>query len=167
MRDFDLPERLLAFAVRRMPPGRRAWGAAMLAELASLREPRARWSFALGCTWATRFSLKAEGSLHTMKTTIVTAISVSTALVAPLVYLQLRYANYGFLDPLFAVLWIVPAAFVLTAAPLVRTVRAGQSIFAHPFLLTVRLGFLVLAGFFWVILVNDQLPCFLGVPNCD
>lgn len=46
----DWPERFLTFAARRMPAERGEWGAAMLAELAQLQQPFARWRFALGCT---------------------------------------------------------------------------------------------------------------------
>lgn len=45
----DWPSLLLSFAVRRMPTERGEWGAAMLAELAQLQQPFARWRFALGC----------------------------------------------------------------------------------------------------------------------
>jgi hypothetical protein len=102
-----------------------------------------------------------------MKSTVLAAILVSSGLVAPLIFFELRFGYSNFPYTLFAVLWLVPAAFVLTAAPLVRAVRAGQGVFAHPISLTARLCFLVLAGLFWVVVVNDQMPCFLGVPNCD
>lgn len=42
----DWPERLLALTSRRLPPGRRSWGAAMRAELAAIEEPDARSAFA-------------------------------------------------------------------------------------------------------------------------
>ncbi|HEY3614352.1 MAG TPA: hypothetical protein VGK92_11630 [Gaiellales bacterium] len=45
----DLPARLLALAVAGLPPAQAEWGAAMCAELAAVRSPRARWSFAAGC----------------------------------------------------------------------------------------------------------------------
>lgn len=45
----QIPFRLLSTAVRRMPAERSEWGAAMLAELAQLQHPVARWQFALSC----------------------------------------------------------------------------------------------------------------------
>jgi hypothetical protein len=54
----DIPRLLLTIAVRRMPAERRDWGAAMLAELAQLRDPFARWRFALGCTRVALFPLR-------------------------------------------------------------------------------------------------------------
>ena len=41
--------RLLAAAVAQMPEERRDWGAAMLAELGSVRRLRSRWRFAFDC----------------------------------------------------------------------------------------------------------------------
>jgi hypothetical protein len=45
----DLPARLLAAAVRRLPADRRSWGRAMLTELAEVPAGPRRWRFALGC----------------------------------------------------------------------------------------------------------------------
>jgi hypothetical protein len=41
--------RLLALAVRLLPPARRPWGAAMQAELAAIESAGQRWRFAAGC----------------------------------------------------------------------------------------------------------------------
>lgn len=45
----DLPDGLLATAVRALPAGRRDWGQAMRAELATVAPGRDRWGFALSC----------------------------------------------------------------------------------------------------------------------
>jgi hypothetical protein len=45
----DGPARLLAAAAATLPPDRREWGAAMVAELAQVRARAARWRFAAGC----------------------------------------------------------------------------------------------------------------------
>jgi hypothetical protein len=45
----DIPSRLLAAVVARMPDDRREWGEAMLAELAQLQGSACRWSFAFSC----------------------------------------------------------------------------------------------------------------------
>jgi len=166
----DMPGRLLAFAVRRMPPARSEWGSAMLAELGGLQDSPARWEFALGCTWVAVFPPGTGGLLQTMKTTMITATLVSTVLVAPLVYLELRYGTQSysrFPYPLFLILWLVPAAFIIAAAPLMRAVRARKNLLERPGVLMVRVVFLVFAALFWTGFVNDQMPCFLGVPNCD
>ena len=102
--------------------------------------------------------------------TLITAALISGALVAPFVVLELWYGSHNYSSfpyPLFAMLWLLPAAFIITIAPLVRTVRTGGSVLAQPVTLMVRIGFLALVALFWIGLVKDQLPCFLGVPNCD
>jgi hypothetical protein len=59
------------------------------------------------------------------------------------------------------------AAGIIARGPIVSTVRAGGSLFAHPLhlLVVVVISFLFAAGV--VGLIVDQWPCFLGVPNCD
>jgi len=66
---------------------------------------------------------------------ILLAALISSALVTPLVFLELHYASQDYSEfpyLLFAVLWLSPAAFVLTITPLVRAVRAGKRLLAHP-----------------------------------
>lgn len=101
-----------------------------------------------------------------MKTITIAAL-VSTALVAPMLYLELRNSPSAFPYPLFVVLWLLPAIFLFAAAPLIRSVKAGESVLARPFGFSVRIGVLLLVAIFWAAIVNDQTPCFLGVPNCD
>ena len=67
----------------------------------------------------------------------------------------------------FAFLSLPIAVGMIAAKPIVRTLRAGGSLFAHPLhLITV-----VLISLFFAIsvisLMIDQWPCFVGVPNCD
>ena len=38
---------------------------------------------------------------------------------------------------------------------------------AHPTNLLFRVAFLALIAIIWAGILIDQLPCFLGVPNCD
>lgn len=59
------------------------------------------------------------------------------------------------------------AAGIIAGRPIVRTLRAGGSLFAHPIhlIIVVILLFLFAAGV--VGLIVDQWPCFMGVPNCD
>ena len=45
----DIPSRLLAAVVARMPDDRREWGEAMLGELAQLQGSGCRWNFAVSC----------------------------------------------------------------------------------------------------------------------
>lgn len=51
MNERDATGRLLAGAVRLLPPGRRPWGTAMRGELAAIERRDERWRFVLGCVW--------------------------------------------------------------------------------------------------------------------
>ena len=59
------------------------------------------------------------------------------------------------------------AAGIIAGGPIVRTLRTGGSLFAHPLhlIIVVVISFLFAAGV--ISLMVDQWPCFIGVPNCD
>jgi hypothetical protein len=59
------------------------------------------------------------------------------------------------------------AAGIIAGRPIVNTLRAGGSLFAHPIhlIIVVVISFLFAAGV--VSLIVDQWPCFIGVPSCD
>jgi hypothetical protein len=112
---------------------------------------------------------------HTMKSTITTlgsAALISLILVLPFAILE---SLHNTVNPrkaldyivLFGLLWLLPMAFVVILVPIVRTVRAGNSILANPITLLFRVAFLALIAMMWGGILIDQLPCFLGVPNCD
>lgn len=61
----DAPGCLLASAVRAMPEARRDWGAAMRAELETVRGWLARWRFTLGCVRVALFPPASETLLQT------------------------------------------------------------------------------------------------------
>ena len=68
---------------------------------------------------------------------------------------------------LFCVLWLLPTVFIVILMPIVRTVRSGNNLMANPTIFLFRVVFLTLIATVWVSGFLDQLPCFLGVPNCD
>lgn len=74
------------------------------------------------------------------------------------------------LTVVFGLLWLLPVVFIVILMSIVRNVRAGNSTMANPanllFLLS-RVAILALIAMFWGGFLIDQLPCFLGVPNCD
>jgi magnesium-transporting ATPase (P-type) len=59
------------------------------------------------------------------------------------------------------------AAGIIAGGPIVRTVRAGGSLFAHPINLIIVVFILSTFVIGLVGLIVDQWPCFMGVPNCD
>ncbi len=176
----DISRLLLTIAARRMPEERRDWGAAMLAELGQIHDPASRWRFALGCTRVALFPPRKGGLLQTMRnltmknitTNLGAAALISFILVLPFAILEslnqtITKQNALGLILLFGVLWLLPTAFIVILVPIMRTVRAGNSIMANPMNLLFRAAFLVLIAWMWGGLFIDQLPCFLGVPNCD
>jgi hypothetical protein len=172
----DFLLRLLAAAVRRMPPARVPWGQAMLAELAYVHGRLARWTFALSCVPVALFppggpSMHAYTSAH-FWSPVAVAAATATAIVAPLAVLEVRNQGIQAMQGvdnvvLFGLLWLAPAAVVLLASPVVRAVRSGAAVLDRPLPLLARLVLLMLVTFVWLSLVADQLPCFMGVPNCD
>jgi hypothetical protein len=58
-------------------------------------------------------------------------------------------------------------AGIIAGGPIVRTLRTGGSLFAHPLHLTIVILISSLLALGFVFLVIDQWPCFMGVPNCD
>jgi hypothetical protein len=95
---------------------------------------------------------------------------VSSVLVIPFMFLEWvnrRNFNEGFPIPLFVVMWLLPLIFVIVLIPVVRNVRAGSSLIASPASLLIRIVILVFIAWMWTVLLIDQMPCFLGVPNCD
>lgn len=172
----DWPVRLLTAAVRRMAAERSEWGVAMLAELAQLQQPFARWQFALGCTRVALFPPRQKGVwqnlMETKTKSLLTSLGLAALIgllcIAPLAYLEMRYnqaRRASDFAALFGLLWLMPAVFTLTSVPVVRSLRAG--VLAHPMTLALRVTFMILVALCWISLVRDQLPCFLGVPNCD
>ena len=98
------------------------------------------------------------------------AVFTSSLLIAPFAILEylnttLTKQNAFGIFLLFGLLWLLPAVFLLLMLPAVRSLRMHER--AAPFGLLVRITLCVLVVMAWGGLVLDQLPCFLGVPNCD
>ena len=58
-------------------------------------------------------------------------------------------------------------AGIVAGGPIVRTLRAGGSLFAHPLHLTIVVIISSTFAIGFVAFIIDQWPCFVGVPNCD
>jgi hypothetical protein len=67
---------------------------------------------------------------------------------------------------LFVIMWLLPMLSIFTMMPIVRNVRAGNSIVANPIHLVLRVVFSAWLVWMWVALVMDQMPCFLGATGC-
>jgi hypothetical protein len=64
------------------------------------------------------------------------------------------------------ILFLVAAGFI-AGRPIVRTLRAGGSLLAHPVNLIIVVFILSIFAIGLANLIIDQWPCFLGVPSCD
>lgn len=96
---------------------------------------------------------------------------VGAVLVLPFAILEAINAQdfswQRFPFPLFVVMWMLAAAFVLLITPVVRNVRAGGINLFGIGRQIPRVLLVALIAWLWAGLVADQMPCFLGVPNCD
>ena len=95
---------------------------------------------------------------------------ISLVIVIPFMIMEFvnrRNFNEGFPIPLFVIIWLLPAILILTIMPIIRNLQAGNNITAQPINLLIRVVILVLVTLLWAGILIDQMPCFLGVPNCD
>lgn len=95
---------------------------------------------------------------------------ISLILVVPFMIMEMvnrRNFNEGFPIPLFVIMWLLPLIFILTIMPVIRNLRLGNNLSAQPINLLIRVVILVLVTVMWAGILMDQMPCFLGVPNCD
>jgi hypothetical protein len=66
------------------------------------------------------------------------------------------------------VLFSLPVvAGIIAGRPIVSTLRAGGSLFAHPINLIIVVFILSTFALGFASFIIDQWPCFIGVPNCD
>ncbi len=95
---------------------------------------------------------------------------LSLFLVLPFIFMEWvnrRHYKEGFPIPLFIVLWLLPVLFMAVLKPILQTFRAGNGILAQPVHFFFRIISLVLIAWLWTGILLDQMPCFLGVVNCD
>ena len=58
-------------------------------------------------------------------------------------------------------------AGIIAGRPIVNTLRAGGSLFAHPINLIIVVFIASIFAIGFASFIIDQWPCFTGVPNCD
>lgn len=104
-------------------------------------------------------------------TNLKAAALISGLLVLPLVVLDLLFnpaPRQNVIDPivLFGLLWLLLMLFLIILIPLVRSLRAG-TLMASPVRLLLTMASATVIAWLWLLVLIDQLPCFIGVPNCD
>jgi len=95
---------------------------------------------------------------------------ISAALVAPFIVLQWlnrRTLNEEFPLVLFIFMSLHSLFIVLLVTPALRRLRLERSVSALKLAHWTGLPVAAFLAYLYVDVVADQLPCFLGVPNCD
>ena len=95
---------------------------------------------------------------------------IAAGLVLPFVVLEIVNGGgftINFPVVLFVVLWGLAAVFLLVAKSLVPRLQTDRKLALSGLRLLPRLVLLAAIAWMWVGIVADQMPCFLGVPNCD
>lgn len=68
---------------------------------------------------------------------------------------------------LFVAMWMLASVAVFTCRHIIRSGVSQKPLSAHNAVFVICVLALLVTATGWVGLVNDQMPCFLGVPNCD
>jgi hypothetical protein len=88
--------------------------------------------------------------------------------VVPFVLLELvnrKGFNEGFPFVMFVLLWVLPAALFAGTMSTVKVLRSDNAQASGSLIMRVILSGAI--AWFWIALLTDQMPCFLGLPNCD
>jgi len=97
-------------------------------------------------------------------------VVIACLLVTPFIALELvnrRMYSEPFPFQLFAMMWLMAFCFGFISIPAIRSLMPGRKGSTNPLILLASLASLSLLAWGWIGLVNDQMPCFLGVPMCD
>lgn len=105
---------------------------------------------------------------HARRAQVLVAAAAGAALTLPFAALEWRLGGgfpQGVPLALYAALWVLASAVLGLAAVLLRRLQHGGRRPGSWDLAAIAA--IVLLAVLWATLVRDQLPCFLGVPNCD
>jgi len=68
---------------------------------------------------------------------------------------------------LFGSMVLLLVGFVVSVIPVVRNIQTGNGIAANPINLLLAITILLFIVAFAGVIIVDQYPCWVGVPNCD
>jgi hypothetical protein len=97
-------------------------------------------------------------------------VILSSLILIPFILLEWinrRTFQEAFPFSLFGILWLLPVVFSLILIPFIQKVRVGENTRLKPIALLLSVLLLLLIAWVWINILRDQMPCFLGVPNCD
>lgn len=101
---------------------------------------------------------------------LIAPLIISLVMMLPFMIMELinrRSLPQDFPVVLFGFMWLLTLAFILILMPIVRTLRGGEGKLTNRLTFLGKVLLLTVIARLWVGLVVDQMPCFLGVPNCD
>jgi hypothetical protein len=123
-----------------------------------------------------RLFLIFEGDImQTIITNLRSSALISFLLILPFMIMEVVNrqsfrvsGKESFPFPLFGILWFQAILFVLSLMLILRNLRrAGNKPLVNAVFLLIGIAFLVSTAWAWGSWIIDQMPCFLGVPNCD
>jgi drug/metabolite transporter (DMT)-like permease len=68
---------------------------------------------------------------------------------------------------LFIGMWGIQVVFFLALLSIIQKIKVGENNLTRMVSLLFGIAILLLAAWFWISLLHDQMPCFLGVRYCD
>lgn len=132
---------------------------------------RSTWPSQIGSTiLAVALTIMMLAGLWLFGAPLFRSMLISLAIIVPFAAMELvnrRAYGEDFPFALFTGMWVIPTVSIAILFTLIKDLRTGKTITAHPLSLIVRGVFLVAIGFAWLSLLADQMPCFLGVRYCD
>jgi hypothetical protein len=98
---------------------------------------------------------------------LISFILVLPFMILEFIFNTVNQQNAPGLTALFGLMWLLPMVFIVILMPIVRNVRARNSVMMNPITLLLRVACLVFIAMMWGGILIDQWPCFMGVANCD
>lgn len=108
--------------------------------------------------------------MNNYRSKLIGAAAVSFLLVLPLMIMEVvnrRNLPEGFPVVLFITMWLMATIFGFVALSVGSSLIAEDGLRRQPVRLLLGAVFALSIAVFWSGLLVDQMPCFLGVPNCD
>ncbi len=68
---------------------------------------------------------------------------------------------------LFGIIWLLQVIFIFTLMPIIHNFGNRNKREGNPFKLLLNMVLLIIIAWLWIDIIQDQMPCFLGIPNCD
>ena len=98
-----------------------------------------------------------------------TSAIVASVLVVPFMILEVvnQDLSAGFPVALFVVMWGLALAFISILIPILRSLQPGHRNVSNTIVVLPKIVLLIGIAWLWIAILGDQMPCFLGVPNCD